>query len=107
MNKILTKLKKDYAFYEKHGQSILIIGMIMVVVLPFVIASSMTFLCGDDFAQLPIQEFNGNIIDLLLIALKYVKHMYLKWQGAYFSMFISILFHPILGGGVFFSCVLL
>lgn len=99
MNKLFAKLKNIY-FRTKFGYSILLLGAIMLIALPFVTAASMTFFVGDDFAQLPIKSFEGNGIELFPIALRYAKHMYLEWQGAYFSMFINVLLHPILGGGI-------
>lgn len=94
------KFKSDREFRGRCIVSILLLFAIVVIALPIIVASSMSFYCGDDFAQLPIKEFNGNIIELLWMALRYAKKMYLNWQGAYFSMFINIMLHPILGAGL-------
>ena len=100
IKKLLIKLKDDNAFRIKCVHSVLLVGMIVAITLPFILAASMTFYRGDDFAQLPMTAFNGNIMELFLVALRYAKHMFLSWQGAYFSMFINILLHPILGEGL-------
>lgn len=97
-NKSCKKRNNDNAFYIKCTQSILIVGVTLAIILPIILAASMTFYRGDDF-QLPMTDFDGNIIELFLVALRYAKHMFLSWQGAYFSMFINVLLHPILGGG--------
>lgn len=95
-----TKLKLDRGSCKVFLQGFLISAAIIATVLPIVLASSMSFYRGDDFAQLPVKEFDGNFFELILVALRYAKNMFMNWQGAYFSMFINVLLSPILGGGV-------
>lgn len=77
----------------------LLISAIVVVVMPIIVASSMTFYRGDDFPG-TAWDSKKNIVELFLASLGYAKGMFFNWQGAYFSMFAWELFNPLLGGGL-------
>ncbi len=79
---------------------LLLIG-IVAIVLPIIMASSMTFYRGDDFSDIgTISDGKKNIIELFMASVRNAKNLYFTWQGNYFSMFIFMFIHPILGGGL-------
>lgn len=93
------RIDKDYRM--RFITIIMLISAIIAVVIPIIVASSMSFYRGDDFADVGrIWDNRKNIVELFRDSLHYAKRIFLSWQGNYFSMFMYILIHPLLGAGL-------
>lgn len=94
------KIKIDKEFRIRFILSFFIVIIIMVTTLPIILASSMSFYRGDDFAE-GISSVKGkNFWGLLTYSLQFTIYSFFNWNGAYFSKFIQTLFHPLNGQGI-------
>ncbi len=96
-----TQLKTDSTFRASCIQNMLIIAVILFIVLPIIVASTMSFYRGDDFVENAlIANKRRSIIELFLVSVQFVKDSYLAWTGCYFTKFIQNFFHPLNGAGL-------
>lgn len=93
------RIKTDKNYRMQFITIILLISAIIAIVLPIIVASSMAFYRGDDFAG-TVWDDKMDIVELFLDSLRYARGMFLNWQGAYFSMFAWKFFNPLLGKGL-------
>ncbi|MCI8922503.1 MAG: hypothetical protein HFI45_00640 [Lachnospiraceae bacterium] len=101
MKEIWSRLKADRDYRIRFIVAILCMILILVIVLPIIVASSMSFYRGDDFADMgTIWDSRRNIAELFLDSLRYTKKIFFSWQGNYFSMFMQMFLSPLLGKGL-------
>lgn len=78
-----------------------LISCVCVLVIAFSIATiakaaSYSVLIEDDYWHgYDVGAFHVNFWDYIAASLNYSKHMYLDWQGTYFSMFLQALLSPV------------
>ena len=77
MKEIWSRLKADRDYRIRFIVAILCMILILVIVLPIIVASSMSFYRGDDFADMgTIWDSRRNIAELFLDSLRYTKKIF-------------------------------
>lgn len=94
------KIKTDKEFRTRFVLTFIIVFIIMATTLPIILASSMSFLRGDDFAEGVSSVKGKNFWGLLTYSLQFTNSSFFNWNGAYFSKFIQAFFHPLNGQGI-------
>ena len=86
-------IKKFVLFFE--------ILLIAYFIMPEIISSAYSVMVADDFAHgTAVGAYHVNPIAYFIASVKYAYHIYMTWQGTYFSMFIQALLSPINNGGL-------
>ncbi len=85
--------------WKKYGKGVLVAANCLVIFfMVYVIAASAgyTVLVGDDFTHgVRVGAFHVPLFQYFAASLRYMKEIYLDWQGTYFAMFIQALLSPI------------
>ena len=77
---------------------IIILNCLAILFMVYVVTASAgyTVLVGDDFTHgVRVGVFNASFFQYFLASLRYMKELYLDWQGTYFAMFMQALLSPI------------
>lgn len=89
----MNKFSKTKLF--KLAISFICIFIILFSVLTITKVASYSILADDDFWHAhDVGAFHVGFINYFIASLKYAKHMYLTWQGTYFSMFLQAFLSP-------------
>lgn len=97
-----TRIKTDSTFRASCIQNMLIIAVILFIVLPIIVASSMSFYRGDDFTEIDItiNSEKRNIIEIFMASVWLAKDLFLNWNGTFFSKFLVSFLSPLNGYGL-------
>ena len=77
---------------------IIILNCLVILFMVYVITASAgyTVFVGDDFTHaFRVGVFNVSFFQYFMASLRYMKELYLDWQGTYFAMFIQALLSPL------------
>lgn len=96
------KIKTDKEYRARFILSFIIVIIIMATTLPIILASSMSYYRGDDFAEIgvTVSAEKRSIVALFADSLRLSKELFLNWNGTYFSKFIESFFSPLNGYGL-------
>lgn len=90
--------------WKQYGKAAVIaLNCLAIFFMVYVITASAgyTVLLGDDFCTgAKIGLSHNSFFQYFVMALQYMKQMYMDWQGCYFSMFIQALLSPVNGAGL-------
>ena len=84
---------------RKYGEifiSIVCLIVIAVTVVVLTLGAGYTVLLGDDFTHgVRVGAFHVSFPNYLAASFRYVKDLYLDWQGTFFAMFLQAFLSPI------------
>ncbi|MCM1153964.1 MAG: DUF6056 family protein [Roseburia sp.] len=85
--------------WKKYSQKIIVLincAAIAFMLYVMMAAAAFTVLLGDDFTHgVQVGAFHVSFVDYFMASLRYMKEMYLTWQGTYFAMFLQAFLSPI------------
>ena len=91
--------RKTKMNWKKYGKgAVIAINCLAIFFMVYVIAASAgyTVIVGDDFTHgVRVGAFHVPFFQYAAASLRYMKEIYLDWQGTYFAMFLQALLSPI------------